>query len=432
MRFAVIGVLASAAAVAWPRAGWLESIEDIYYDYEHVLAGVRYMPTHVAVVTWTTTRWTALKDDPLAFWAPHFGRAMDVLSDAGVKAVGLDFLYQVSAEAWLKKLNLPGERAQPHLRLAVARRTGARRQGADHHLVQLNNGELTLLLPPADHTVLLPHGANDLGIDNLPPDSDKYVRHFFPALGSRSFDTGRGLCHGAGHTRRGPRPGAEGMDHRRRTNSPAPRSSSPSATPAAGTVPTVSMKALLEPGAESNPKVQALRGKVMCSRPATPAARTATSRPTRAAAMPTRWTAVKSTPTSSRPFSPAAIPGHCPPGAARCTCWPWSRTRGDYWRPIGFTLHVQNGAILGAAYTRLQPSLPRAGGRPWPAGRPHRARRRLAVDRGVRPLPPCPRGAAEARDQLSSLRPGDDPPRSVWDRPRAPRGRAQRPQRLAR
>ena len=32
-------------------------------------------------------------------------------------------------------------------------------------------------------------------------------------------------------------------------------------------------------------------------------------------------------------------------------------TRGDYWRPIGFTLHVQNGAILGAAYTRLQPSL---------------------------------------------------------------------------
>jgi hypothetical protein len=33
-------------------------------------------------------------------------------------------------------------------------------------------------------------------------------------------------------------------------------------------------------------------------------------------------------------------------------------TRGDYWRPIGFTLHVQNGAILGAAYARLKPSLP--------------------------------------------------------------------------
>ena len=33
-------------------------------------------------------------------------------------------------------------------------------------------------------------------------------------------------------------------------------------------------------------------------------------------------------------------------------------TRGDHWRPIGFALHVQNGAIFGAAYTRLKPSLP--------------------------------------------------------------------------
>src|SRR5256714_8751011 len=33
-------------------------------------------------------------------------------------------------------------------------------------------------------------------------------------------------------------------------------------------------------------------------------------------------------------------------------------TRGDDWQPIGFALHVQNGAILGAAYARLKPSLP--------------------------------------------------------------------------
>ena len=35
-------------------------------------------------------------------------------------------------------------------------------------------------------------------------------------------------------------------------------------------------------------------------------------------------------------------------------------TRGDHWRPIGFVLHVQNGAIFGAAYARLKPSLPGA------------------------------------------------------------------------
>jgi hypothetical protein len=33
-------------------------------------------------------------------------------------------------------------------------------------------------------------------------------------------------------------------------------------------------------------------------------------------------------------------------------------TRGDGWQRIGFALHVQNGAIFGAAYARLKPSLP--------------------------------------------------------------------------
>jgi hypothetical protein len=35
-------------------------------------------------------------------------------------------------------------------------------------------------------------------------------------------------------------------------------------------------------------------------------------------------------------------------------------TRGDDWRPIGFALHVQNGAVLGAAYARLKPSRPKS------------------------------------------------------------------------
>jgi hypothetical protein len=33
-------------------------------------------------------------------------------------------------------------------------------------------------------------------------------------------------------------------------------------------------------------------------------------------------------------------------------------TRGERWRSIGFVLHVQNGAVFGAAYARLKPSLP--------------------------------------------------------------------------
>jgi hypothetical protein len=33
-------------------------------------------------------------------------------------------------------------------------------------------------------------------------------------------------------------------------------------------------------------------------------------------------------------------------------------TRGDHWQVAGFVFHVQNGAILGAAYARLKPFLP--------------------------------------------------------------------------
>ena len=102
-----VPVLAALAAVGLARTTWLESLENVYYDYWHIIAGVRYQPQHAAVVSMDDETLVALKDDPLAFWAPHFGKAMDTLTAAGVKAVGLDLIYQVSAESWLKKLKLP-------------------------------------------------------------------------------------------------------------------------------------------------------------------------------------------------------------------------------------------------------------------------------------------------------------------------------------
>ena len=33
-------------------------------------------------------------------------------------------------------------------------------------------------------------------------------------------------------------------------------------------------------------------------------------------------------------------------------------TRGDEWRPVGFALHVQNGALFGVVYAQLKPFLP--------------------------------------------------------------------------
>jgi len=65
-------------------------------------AGKRRDAAYVAVVAVDEQTLDEYKDDPLAFWQPHFARAMETLTRAGVKVIGLDYLYQVSAEDWLK------------------------------------------------------------------------------------------------------------------------------------------------------------------------------------------------------------------------------------------------------------------------------------------------------------------------------------------
>src|SRR5262249_58018645 len=62
-------------------------------------------------------------------------------------------------------------------------------------------------------------------------------------------------------------------------------------------------------------------------------------------------------------------------------------TRGDDWQPVGFVLHVQNGAA-GRRVPTAQAVPARAGDPPRPAGGPHRAHRHLAHDHAGRPLPP--------------------------------------------
>ena len=105
---AVIVPVALAAALA--RTDFHQGLEDFYVDYWHIFQGIRYQPKHTVFITVDDPTLLALKDDPLAFWAPYWGQVISVLRQAGVKAVGLDFIYTVSAEAWLRKLNLPNSR----------------------------------------------------------------------------------------------------------------------------------------------------------------------------------------------------------------------------------------------------------------------------------------------------------------------------------
>ena len=256
--------LTAAIAAGLARTNWCRALENIYYDYWHVFSGVRHVPQHAAFVSMDDETLVALKDDPLAFWAPYFGHAMDVLAKAGAKIVGLDFIYQVSAEAWLKKLNLPDSEISRNYDSPLRAALASGHNILITHLVELKNGDLTLLMPPEDQRYLLPGGLSDLGIANLHPDDDKHVRRFFPVLIPDPSLPGIGFAmqlalRGAGKDASqsswdiaGTRIERSDLTQRRIGYSGPP-----------GTIPTVSMNALLQPDALANPAVQALKDKVV-------------------------------------------------------------------------------------------------------------------------------------------------------------------------
>jgi adenylate cyclase len=259
-----VGVVAMATAVAGglARTDWHSSLENVYYDYWHVMSGVRYEPTHTAFITVDDQTLLALKDDPLAFWAPYWGQAMNTLREAGAKAVGLDFIYMVSAEAWLRKLNLPDTNISREYDTPFRAALSQGNAILITHLVDLPNGDLDLLQPPDDQRLLLPNGNNDLGIANLHPDADKHVRNFYPVMipdprvPGLSFNMQLAL-RAAGADPSQPEWNVGGTTLKRELKRyPISYAGPP------GTIHTVSMLTLLQPDALDRPEVKALKGRV--------------------------------------------------------------------------------------------------------------------------------------------------------------------------
>lgn len=158
-RFALVVAVAFGCSEAMTRLGWLEPLENVYYDYWHQFAGKRRDAKYAAVVAVDEQTLNQYKDDPLAFWQPHFARAMETLTRAGAKVIGLDYLYQVSAEDWLKKLNLPGTDSSRSYDSPFRAQLAAGNKILITQLVELSNGEGRLLLPPRDHLYLLPRAS---------------------------------------------------------------------------------------------------------------------------------------------------------------------------------------------------------------------------------------------------------------------------------
>lgn len=238
------------------RQGWLDVVDTAYGDAWHRLAGVRAPPRHVALVTVDDAALRAHPDDPLAFWGPHLALAIGRLEQVGARVIGLDLLLAVSPDAWLRRLG--GEAAD----LARYHDAALRARIAAGNVVLAGSRDAGggYTLPHADYLLAIPglDLAGHIGLADLQNDRDGVVRRFVgrqqpatdPALGDLPLPHLSLASLLASRARSAPL----GMEEatRRITFSGPP-----------GTMPRVSMRLLEAPGFDQDPRVQALRGKVV-------------------------------------------------------------------------------------------------------------------------------------------------------------------------
>ncbi len=253
---AITVLLTCTIAEIGGRSRWLGAYENAYYDLWHQLSGVRAAPEHGLIVTIDNQTLIEYKDEPMVFWGPHFARAVENLRMAGARVIGIDFMFTVSIESWLSRLDTPGSDLSRTYDIPFRE--------------QLNRGDVVLiatatvdeegkndiLMPIPDYLYSLRNGPADIGLSNLYMDDDGVIRRFVPRL----IDDGSGEMKGFGlilaavmAIKAADSPEAVArIEQFLRSNTPFPIGF---AGPP-GTFPRISFHRLLEPGAENDPEIQ--------------------------------------------------------------------------------------------------------------------------------------------------------------------------------
>lgn len=238
-------------------------LDRAWFDLWHQLAGQRFVAQRVSLVLVDDATLAEQGDEPLAFWTPRFARAVQVLREAGVQVVGLDFLFALAPERWFEKHGLSAEVALKDFDLPI------RQEIASGQLVLVSArtpgerpGEDGLLLPHQEYLLAVPDFdfARHLAYADVREDDDGAVRRFHlrPQL-KLPADLAAGplpvwslpalLAERAGSRQE---VGPDSADERLITYAGPP-----------GSFPRLSMATLLRADALTLPAVQALKGKVV-------------------------------------------------------------------------------------------------------------------------------------------------------------------------
>lgn len=163
------------------RTGRLSPANEFYYDLWHQLAGVRYHPQHVVIVAVGDATLAAHADEPLVTWTRYWARAVQVLRAQGAQAIGLDYLFRVSLESWLKRVNLPAGEAILNFDRPFREQLATGDVVVAGRLTDQENKTL-VVLPVAEFAAALPNLPAQIGLINLVTDSDGSVRSYVPAM----------------------------------------------------------------------------------------------------------------------------------------------------------------------------------------------------------------------------------------------------------
>lgn len=249
----------------------LETAEHIYSDLWHRLSGVRYTPQHVALVAVDDPSLAQFSEDPLVFWTPLFARACATLQQAGVGVIGIDFLFPITPEKWIAKLQLKDIEGLKNYDQAFRQMLGTGKIVLVGSLVRGHAGAGdTPLLPHQDYLLSLPDFdlVSHIGYTNLKTDEDGSIRRYEIApvsnLAPELAEGAPRLTLGAllAVRARGLRADASAWDFAGRSISPDRLANITYAGPP-GAFQKISFSRLLDANAANDPAVLALRGKVV-------------------------------------------------------------------------------------------------------------------------------------------------------------------------
>jgi len=160
IRQAIIGfalvIFSFAATEVMTRFGWLDVMEYTYYDLWHILLGQRAEPKHVVIVAVDNQTLLQHQNEPLVFWGPHFARVIENTRKAGARIIGVDYLFTISSESWLKNLELPGTDRSRTYDIPMRTQLASGQVVLIATLAENDQGNYQFLLPISDYLFSLP------------------------------------------------------------------------------------------------------------------------------------------------------------------------------------------------------------------------------------------------------------------------------------